>query len=40
MWVMAGFGYVCWLTHKLYDISQQQKEILLLLREHRTREGK
>jgi hypothetical protein len=40
VWVIAGLGYVCWLTRKLYDISQQQKEILQLLREHRTREGK
>jgi len=40
VWVIAGLGYVCWLTRKVYDISQQQKEILQLLREHRTREGK
>lgn len=40
VWVITGLGYVCWLTRKLYDISQQQKEILQLLREHRTREEK
>jgi hypothetical protein len=40
VWVIAGLGYLCWLTRKLYDVSQQQKEILQLLREHRTREGK
>ena len=39
-WAIAGFGYVFWLTRKVYDIGQQQKEILQLLRERHTREGK
>jgi heme exporter protein D len=40
VWVIAGLGYVSWLTRTLHDISKRQKEILQLLRDRRAGEDR